>query len=87
MSINSFPVHDIRCTITVLSKQLSAVALISFQWYEVVFIAQLSPLLSVYWLFRPSDFEAAVVNSNHYNMNPSHEHFGYSLKLVSATLH
>ena len=45
MSINSFPVHDIHCTMTVVSKQLSAVALISFQWYEVVFIAQLSPQL------------------------------------------
>ena len=73
-----------QCYIHCMSKQLSAVALISFQWSSA------SHQLSVYWLFRPSDFGAAVlIQTIVHSLQASVMNILIMviLKLVSATLH
>ena len=65
----------LHCTITVLSKQLSAVALISFQWSSLSSFPSTVSLLAVQ-AFR---FWSSSVNSNHcaFTSSLSHEHFDY----------
>ena len=65
----------IHCTITVLSKQLSAVALISFQWSSLSSFPSTVSLLAVQ-AFR---FRSSSVKSNHcaFTSSLSHEHFDY----------